>query len=80
MFFLKSFLILFLFITFVCFCFCLVCGAVCAVIEIIRDPSRFKVVNSSDQVPEDFLSSGSEVVSSETSSDPFVEEKKIIIG
>lgn len=45
-----------MFVLLVCFCVCVLAGAVMAVIEIVRDPSKYSVKKSFDEVPEDYLS------------------------
>lgn len=70
-----------MFVLLVCFCVCVLAGAVMAVIEIIRDPSRYSVKNSFDEVPEDFLSPVASEAAPEADHVPEIKkDDKIIIG
>lgn len=51
----KSLLILCLALVVICFTIATCVGCVCATIDIIRAPKRYKVNASADEVPEDYL-------------------------
>lgn len=51
----KSLFSLLIICLIIIFVFCSICGSIMAVIDIVRDPSRHKKINSADVVPDDFL-------------------------